>query len=191
MNGPRPSDHAWWLVSRASGLVALTLITLSVTIGLAMAARLGRQSSRTRLAGLHEQIALSALVAIAVHGVTLLGDPWLHPGLRGIAVPFALGYRSLYTGLGIIAGYLAALLGLSFYVRGRIGRRMWRRMHRLMVVAYGLGLVHAVGAGTDSSTPAVRTALLLSAVPIGLLLAYRFATARRRATPRVSPAVRG
>jgi sulfoxide reductase heme-binding subunit YedZ len=191
MNGPRPSDHAWWLVSRASGLVALTLITLSVTIGLAMAARLGRQSSRARLAGLHEQIALSALVAIAVHGVTLLGDPWLHPGLRGIAVPFALGYRSLYTGLGIIAGYLAALLGLSFYVRGHIGRRAWRRMHRLMVVAYGLGLVHAVGAGTDSSTPAVRTAMLLSAAPIGLLLAYRLATARRRATPRVSPAVRG
>ena len=49
----------------------------------------------------------------------LMGDPWLHPGLRGIAVPFALGYRSLYTGLGIIGGYLAAVLGL--YVRGRIG----------------------------------------------------------------------
>lgn len=191
MSGSRPSDHAWWLVSRASGLVALTLITLSVTIGLVMAARLGRQTSRTLLAGLHEQLALSALVAIAVHGLTLLGDPWLHPGLRGIGVPFALGYRPLYTGLGIIGGYLAALLGLSFYVRGRIGRRVWRRMHRLMVVAYGLALVHAVGAGTDSSTPAVRTALILSAVPIALLLAYRIAAARRRPTPRASPAVRG
>ena len=96
MNGSRPSDHAWWLVSRASGLVALALLTLSVTIGLAMAARLGSQSSRTLLAGLHEQLALSTLVAIAVHGLTLLGDPWLHPGLRGIArairarVPLAL-----------------------------------------------------------------------------------------------------
>ena len=41
-----------------------------------------------------------ALVAIAVHGVTLLGDRWLHPGLAGIAVPFAMGYRPSFTGLG-------------------------------------------------------------------------------------------
>ena len=34
-----PMDYGWWLASRASGLVALALITLSVGVGLAMAAR--------------------------------------------------------------------------------------------------------------------------------------------------------
>ena len=54
------------------------------------------------------------------------------PGIAGITVPFAMGFRPLFTGLGVIAGYLAALLGLSFYFRRRIGpgsgaRRIGRR----------------------------------------------------------------
>src|SRR5690349_5565679 len=102
-----------------------------------------------RLRALHEHAALTGLVLIAVHGLTLLGDRWLHPGVRGIAVPFAMGYRPLYTGLGILAAYLAAALGLSFYARRRIGARRWRRLHRLSVAVYALGLVHALGAGTD------------------------------------------
>ena len=79
------------------------------------------------LSAIHEQTALAGLVAIAVHGLTLLGDPWLNPGPAGIAVPFTIAYRPLWVGLGIVAGYLAALLGLSFYVRRRIGPRLWRR----------------------------------------------------------------
>ena len=66
-----------------------------------------------KLMALHEHAALGGLVAIAVHGITLLGDRWLHPGPAGIAVPFVMDYRPVYTGLGIVAGYLAAVLGLS------------------------------------------------------------------------------
>ena len=68
-------------------------------------------------------------------------------------MPFTIGYRPLWTSLGIIGGYLAAILGLSFYVRRRIGARLWRRLHRLTVVVYVLALVHALGAGTDASLP--------------------------------------
>ena len=70
-----------------------------------------------KLKALHEQTALAGLVAIAIHGITLLGDRWLHPGVSGILVPFHMGYRPVFTGLGILAGYLAAALGLTFYVR--------------------------------------------------------------------------
>ena len=59
-----------------------------------------------------------------MHGLTLLGDPWLNPGLAGIAIPFTMAYKPLWTGLGIIGGWLAALLGLSFYFRRRIGPRL-------------------------------------------------------------------
>ena len=37
MTGRDPMEFGWWLASRASGIVALLLITLSVTLGLAMA----------------------------------------------------------------------------------------------------------------------------------------------------------
>jgi methionine sulfoxide reductase heme-binding subunit len=188
VTAPQPSDHLWWLVSRASGLVALGLVTLSVLLGLTMAARLRRGPGAATTRIVHEQLALSALVAIAVHGISLLGDAWMHPGLSGITVPFALGYRPVYTGLGIIAGYLTALLALSFYVRRRIGGRTWRRLHRLTTLGYALAVVHALGAGTDASLPAVRWAILSSAGVVGVLLAYRVAASRRRTAPARAPA---
>ncbi len=91
MSAPQPQEHIWWLASRASGLIALGLMTASVLIGLVMAAKLkGRPGLQAALSKLHEQLAVTALVAIGLHGVTLLGDPWLRPGLAGITVPGAI-----------------------------------------------------------------------------------------------------
>ena len=48
MTGRDPMEYGWWLASRASGLVALALITLSVTLGLAMAGRVSREPKLRR-----------------------------------------------------------------------------------------------------------------------------------------------
>jgi methionine sulfoxide reductase heme-binding subunit len=165
-----PSRHIWWLASRASGIVALALVAASVTLGLAMATKLMRGRDP---AAFHEQLSLAGMMAISVHGITLLGDPWLRPGISGIAVPFWMTYRPAYTGLGIIAGYLAIALGLSFYIRRRLPRGLWRRLHRLTFVVYVLALVHTLGAGSDAPTPWLRSFMLATAVPIALLLAAR------------------
>jgi sulfoxide reductase heme-binding subunit YedZ len=179
MIAPDPLQYGWWLAARASGIVALALVTLSVGVGLAMAGRVARRPGQSRtLMALHEHAALAGLVAIAVHGLTLLADPWLHPGIAGVTVPFAMGYRPAFTGLGILAGYLAALLGLSFYARRRIGARLWRRAHRATVVVYALGVVHALGAGSDAATPWLRTFVLVTGAPI-LVLFMRRVTVRR------------
>jgi methionine sulfoxide reductase heme-binding subunit len=168
------AQHGWWLASRASGLVALALVTISVGLGLLMAGKLMRRPGLgPKLAAIHEQTALAAMVAIGVHGVTLLGDAWLSPGLAGIAIPFKMAYKPLWTGLGVLGGYLAALLGLSFYARRRIGARLWRKAHRFTVAVYALAMAHTLGAGTDASTPWLRWWLLLTAPPIALLFAAR------------------
>jgi sulfoxide reductase heme-binding subunit YedZ len=177
--------HGWWLASRASGLVALVLITISVGLGLAMAGKAMRRPGLSRkLMAVHEQTALAGLVAIAVHGIALLGDPWLHPGVSGVTVPFAMGYRPLATGLGILGGYLAALLGLSYYLRKRVGPRLWRKAHRATIVVYGLGLVHAFTAGSDASAVWFRWWVLLTAPVIAALFVYRLGAARRAARRR-------
>jgi sulfoxide reductase heme-binding subunit YedZ len=174
-------SHGWWLASRASGLVALVLVTVSVGIGLAMAGKVMRRPGLSRkLLAIHEQTALAGLVAIAVHGIALLGDPWLHPGIAGVTVPFAMSFRTAFTGLGIIAGYLAMLLGLSFYARRRIGAKLWRKAHRATVVVYALGLVHALGAGTDATAVWFRWWVMLTAPLIGGLFVYRVLDGRAR-----------
>jgi len=180
-------SHGWWLASRASGLVALVLVTFSVFLGLTMAGKVMRRPGLSkRLMALHEQTALAGLVAIAVHGIALLGDPWLHPGVSGIAVPFTMGFRPLFTGLGIVGGYLAALLGLSYYVRRRIGAKLWRKAHRATVLVYLLGLVHALGAGSDASTIWFRWWVMLTTPVIGGLFVYRVLAARAKKQARAA-----
>jgi sulfoxide reductase heme-binding subunit YedZ len=181
-----PLTHGWWLASRASGIVALALITASTLLGLGMATKLLRRPGLApKLAALHEQLAVTGLVAIGVHGVTLLGDPWLKPGLAGIALPGAIGYRPAFVAAGIVGGYLSALLGLSFYARRKVGARRWRSLHRFTVVAYVLALVHTLGAGTDSGAAWLRVPMLGSAALAAGLLALRLL---RRPAPKRAPA---
>jgi sulfoxide reductase heme-binding subunit YedZ len=174
MRRSQPLDYVWWLVSDASGIVALSLISFSVAMGLAMAARvLKRPQVRRACARMHEQIAIAAVAAIAAHGLALLGDHWLKPGWRGITIPFALAYRPGFTGIGIIAGYIAVLLGPSFYLRRRIGARRWRKLHRAIAVVWVLSAVHALGAGSDASKLWLRVVVLIPVAPIVYLFVVR------------------
>jgi DMSO/TMAO reductase YedYZ heme-binding membrane subunit len=91
---------------------------------------------------------------------------------------------------------MAAALGLSFYVRRRIGPRLWRKAHRATIVVYLLAVVHTLGAGTDASTPWMRWWLVLTVPPIAVLFAVRatepWRRRRRRApvrTRRPRPAI--
>ncbi|MDX6690244.1 MAG: methionine sulfoxide reductase heme-binding subunit [Solirubrobacteraceae bacterium] len=193
MTGPDPTSHIWWLASRASGITAFLLISLSVLLGLAMATKILRGRVKAPvLVKLHESLALSGLVAIAVHAITLLGDAFLHPGPIGVLVPFTMDHAPVFTGLGVVAAYLAALLGLSYYVRRRIGTKRWRSLHRLTLLVYVLGVTHTLGAGTDASAIWLQAILIVTGAPILFLMLLRFLpgagpAAARPAQPRPAP----
>jgi sulfoxide reductase heme-binding subunit YedZ len=187
MTGPDPTGQLWWLAARSAGVVALVLVTLSVALGLAMAAGLLRGPGRTKMmVSLHEQLALCGLVAIAVHGIALLGDAFLHPGVGGVLVPFVIDYRPVFTAAGIVAGYLAVALGLSFYARKRFGARRWRSAHRATTLVYVLAVVHTLGSGTDAGAPWLRGFVVVSIAANAALLARR--VTRRRPQPTRRPA---
>jgi sulfoxide reductase heme-binding subunit YedZ len=180
------ATHGWWIVSRSSGIVAFVLIAISVLLGLTMAGKPVRDPRFTKnLRAVHEQTALAGLVAIAVHGFAILADPWLKPGITGVAIPFALSAHTFWTGLGVIAGYLAFLLGLSFYLRRQIGARLWRKAHRATIAVYVLGLFHALGAGSDTGSTIFLVWAFGTAVPIAILFVYRLGAARRAERRRI------
>jgi methionine sulfoxide reductase heme-binding subunit len=186
------AGHEWWLISRSAGVVALVLVAVSVLIGLTLAAGLGGPPQRRRaLVAFHEQTALAGLVAIALHGIALLGDQWLKPGIAGIAVPFVVDYRPVSVAAGIAGGYLAAILGLSFYARKRIGGKRWRNLHRATPVVYALGLIHTLGAGTDAGSTWLRAFMLSTALAAAALLVARGNKSRARNVRQVDPQPRG
>jgi sulfoxide reductase heme-binding subunit YedZ len=154
--------------------VGYVLLSAAVVLGLVMATRAAPGRFRPALRVTHERAALLALGAVAAHGLLLLPDSWLHPSLLQIVVPFTMGYRPLWTGLGICAAYLAAGLSLSYYARARIGGRRWRNAHRLIPVAWALAAVHVLGAGTDAGALAMQAVLAATVLACAGLLAYRW-----------------
>lgn len=176
-----PGQHIFWIASRALGVVALVLVALSVGLGLAMSTRTARGPGvMARVKQIHEATALTALMAISGHGLTLLGDSYLRPGLAGIALPFAMSHQPAWTGIGIIGGWLAAILGLSFYVRRWIGPKLWRQMHRWTLAVYVLAVAHTLGSGTDAGSFWLLAILVITAVPIVFLTALRMLPSDRR-----------
>jgi sulfoxide reductase heme-binding subunit YedZ len=167
------APHLFWITSRAAGGAALLLASASVGLGLMMSSTRGGQSKRD-LRAIHEALSLAALAMVALHGLSLLGDSFLEPGPAGIAIPFVSAYRPLWTGLGIIAGYGLAALGLSYYLRDRIGAARWRRLHRLTAVFWLLAIGHTIGAGSDAAQPWFLLASGALVIPAALLLVLRW-----------------
>lgn len=179
------STQGWWIVSRSSAMVAFVLVTASVFLGLTMAGKPVRKPTFAKtMRALHEQTALAALVAIGIHVVAVFADPWLKPGVTGVAIPFVLSLNRFWNGIGVIAAYMAFLLGLSFYLRKQVGPKLWRSAHRATIVVYVLGLFHALGAGSDTGSVLFLGFAVVTAVPIAILFVYRLGVSRRSSERR-------
>ena len=178
-----PSTHLFWILSRGAGTTALVLASVTISYGLLMGGRIVRGGNADRRI-YHEMLSLSALVAIAVHGLTLLGDSFLHPSLADVAIPFVSSYKTAWTSLGIVAGWATIALGLSFYLRDRIGRERFRIIHRFTLLAWALGLVHTFTEGTDAGQAWFIALVVVSSAPAVVLLGLRIAG---RPLPRLRP----
>jgi sulfoxide reductase heme-binding subunit YedZ len=167
------AHHLFWITSRAAGSAAMLLASASVLVGLMMSSN-RRNPNRRDLRVLHEALSLTTLAMVGLHGISLLGDAYLNPGVAGIVIPFIGKYRPLWTGIGILAGYGLAALGLSYYLRDRIGAARWKRLHRLTALFWLMAIVHTIGAGSDASQPWFLILNGVAIVPAALLLVLRW-----------------
>ena len=177
-----PTQHSFWLASRAVGVIAMILVSISVAMGLLFSGRMIRNpGTPRRIRDWHEAVALCALLATGAHGFLLLGDSYLRPGIAGVLLPFAMAGQPVWTALGVVAGWLTLIVTLTFYVRRLIGPRTWRALHYLAFVVYVLAIVHTVGSGSDARSAWLLALLGAFAVPIVFAATYRFLPAERRA----------
>jgi sulfoxide reductase heme-binding subunit YedZ len=178
------APHLFWVTSRAAGVTALVVSSVAVCVGLLMSTRLYKRVSGPDLRVLHEVLSLTTIAAIVVHAVALLGDGFLRPSLLDVSLPFVSSYKTVWTTLGIIAGWSLILLGLSYYARRLIGQQRWRKLHRFTALAWLLGMAHSLGEGTDAGQLWFLAMLAIVAVPALVLLLGRLAGGGRRAGVR-------
>ncbi len=144
------SSTALWYASRATGVVALVLLTVVVLLGI-MVNRRGQLPGLPRFAttSLHRSISLLAVAFIAVHIVTAIADPFVTIGIAAAVIPFASPYKPLWLGLGAISIDLMVALIVTSLARARIGRRTWRAVHWLAYACWPVAVLHGIGSSTD------------------------------------------
>jgi predicted ferric reductase len=147
------SPKAYWYLSRGTAFVSLSLLWLSMALGLSITNKMARLwPGMPATFAIHEYVSLLGLAFAMFHAVVLLGDRYINFTLLQIFVPFSTtDYRPFWVGVGQIGFYIWLIVALSFYVRPVIGQKSWRILHYLSFAMYFVGIFHAIFSGTDTS----------------------------------------
>jgi sulfoxide reductase heme-binding subunit YedZ len=138
-----------WYAMRATGVVAMLLLTVSVALGIATSNRWRPRGSRLYVTtAIHRHASLLAVVFLALHVVTAVAD-------RDAAVSLAAVFGPS-SSLGLTAGALSldlvAALSVTSLLRRHLAYGTWRAIHWSAYGAWPLALAHGLALGSDNGT---------------------------------------
>jgi methionine sulfoxide reductase heme-binding subunit len=143
-------ETLWWFLNRGSGLVALTMLTLSTVLGVLSArGRAGRRIPTFVTQAVHRNVSLLALLWMATHTAAAVVHDFVDIRWWEAFVPFAGSYEPVWVGLGAIVLDLTLVLALTSLLRDRIDHRLWLGIHVTSYASWVLAIVHTIGIGTD------------------------------------------
>ncbi len=178
--GPSPL----WYATRATGVMALVLLTATVVLGVAGTARLATPHwPRMITAQLHRNLSLLAVAFVAAHVVTTVLDPYAPIGWISAIVPFASPYRTLWLGLGTVAFDMLLAVVVTSLLRARLGYRAWRAVHWLGYACWPVALWHGLGTGTDTKLSWLLALDTARVAAVTGAVGWRLSLARGRPSP--------
>lgn len=168
------SPKIYWYLSRASGFVTLTILWVSMALGLGITNKITRwwPGAPTAFA-MHQFTSLLGLAFSAYHVLVLMGDHFVDFSLPRLLQPFSIAYKTFWVGLGQLCFYIWVVAVISFYFRHRIGQKVWRLIHYVNFAVYIMGFLHGLKSGTDSRDTWALWYFGISGLSITILLAYR------------------
>jgi methionine sulfoxide reductase heme-binding subunit len=174
------SSTVLWYVSRATGVVALLLLTAVVLLGL-LVTRQGRLPGLPGFAvtGLHRNISLVAAVFVALHVVTAVADSYVHIPLTAAVIPLASSYERLALGLGAVSLDITIALIVTSVARRYLSRRLWRAVHLLAYVSWPVAWLHSITASTDLRHGWLFLLAIACAVLVAAAVIWRLSAASR------------
>jgi len=186
------SPKVYWYLSRATAFVSLSILWISMALGLSMTNKMARLWPGAPASfAIHEYTSLLGLAFALFHALVLLGDHYSNFTIAQIFTPFAtVNYRPTWVGIGQIGFYVWLFVALSFYIRSMIGQKTWRVLHYLSFAMYMMGLLHGLFSGTDSTANWAQWYYWISGGSLLFLLFHRIVnTAIEKLTPRSKPVV--
>ena len=145
------SPTALWYLTRATGVVSLILLTVSVALGVANARRAQTPAiPRFVFDAVHRSASLLAVSFLIVHIGTSLLDGFAPIRLIDTLVPFGSAYRPVWLGFGTVAFDLLLAVALTSLLRRRLGYRTWRATHWAAYASFPVALIHGLGTGSDA-----------------------------------------
>lgn len=169
------APKAYWYLSRATAFVSLSLLWMSMALGLGITNKMARLWPGAPAAfAIHEYVSLLGLAFAIFHAIVILGDHYIKFTLLQLLIPFStIEYRPFWVGLGQIGFYAWLILAATFYIRPIIGQKTWRFLHYGSFGMYLLGIFHGLFSGTDTSTAWAQNYYWISAGSLIFLLMYR------------------
>jgi sulfoxide reductase heme-binding subunit YedZ len=142
-----------WYITRATGVVALVLLTVTVALGVANVKRFHtRRIPRFVVNGVHRNASLLAVSFLVAHVVSTIADGYVPVHVLDAVVPFLSGYHPFWVGLGTVGVDLLAAVMVTSLLRRRFSRRAWRATHWLAYVSWPVALMHSLGTGADAGS---------------------------------------
>ena len=180
---------AIWYLMRATGVVVVALLSLSVTLGVLSTARVGtRWWPQFATQHVHRTVSMLAVTLLVGHVVAAVVHTFVNIAWIDVLLPFVSAYRPFWVGLGALAVDLLAVVVVTSLLRHRLGRRSWRAVHLTTYAAWAIGLIHGLGIGTDATAPWAASVYIISCAMVGSALVLRQATRRADAVHGHGPA---
>ncbi|MEP6990827.1 MAG: ferric reductase-like transmembrane domain-containing protein [bacterium] len=135
-------------LSNYAGLGAIGLLTLNILIGLLLATKYNpvRRWPHRRIDTvlIHNYTGYAALVLVLVHPALLLLPNRVDFHVIDLFYPMNAPKQPWINTTGALAAYLLIVVVATSYVRFRIGRRWWKRIHFATYALFPLYAVHAI-----------------------------------------------
>jgi sulfoxide reductase heme-binding subunit YedZ len=169
-----------WYASRATGIVALLLLTAVMLLGI-LVTRQGRLPGLPRFAvsGLHRNLSLLAAAFVALHVLTAVADGYVNIPLTAAVVPLTSSYERIWLSLGAISLDLTIALIVTSLLRRHLSRRAWRAVHLLAYLSWPVAWVHSVYSSGDLQHGILLVLALICAIAVVGAIAWRLAAAAR------------
>ena len=183
------NSTALWYATRASGLMALVLLTVTMVLGLTTSTRArARNWPGFAQQEMHRRISILAVVFLGIHVLTSVLDTFVNISWVAIVIPFTSRYQGFWVGVGAVALDLMIAVFVTSLLRERMRPATWRAVHWLAYLSWPVAMAHTFGMGTDSREGWVIVLGVVCGLSVLTALAWRISAASRQASARTAHA---